>query len=60
LSADDVLINEADGTAEFVVTLSPPSTAPVTVSYTTPGEDYESTYDVLTFEPGETVQVGER
>lgn len=60
LSADDVLINEAHGTAEFVVTLSPPSTVPVTVSYTTPGEDYESTYDVLTFEPGETVQVGER
>ncbi|MFB1510938.1 MAG: Calx-beta domain-containing protein [Thiocapsa sp. C3-sup] len=65
LSADDVAVNEADGTAEFVVTLSSPSAAPVTVSYATAdgtataGEDYESTSGVLTFAPGETVQVVE-
>ncbi|MFB1501998.1 MULTISPECIES: Calx-beta domain-containing protein [unclassified Thiocapsa] len=65
MSADDVAVNEADGTAEFVVTLSSPSAAPVTVSYATAdgtataGEDYESTSGVLTFAPGETVQVVE-
>ena len=56
----DVSINEGDGTATFTVSLSAPSTAGVTVDYTTvngtaiAGSDYTATSGSLTFAVGET------
>ena len=57
--ADAAPVAEGD-TAEFVVTLSPPSEQPVTVAFTTEdgsaieGSDYTPTAGTLRFEPGDT------
>ncbi len=62
LAIDDVVVNEADGTANFTVSLSSPSTNTVTVDYVTQsgtatgGLDYTEVLSpaTLTFNPGET------
>lgn len=63
LSVNDIRIAEGDsgtGTARFTVTLSAPSTQPVTVDYATSdgtatsGSDYEGASGTLTFAAGET------
>ncbi|MEY2876383.1 MAG: hypothetical protein RLZZ373_3754, partial [Pseudomonadota bacterium] len=57
-----ITVNEGAGQAVFTVTLSEPSTLPVTVRYTTSdgtatgGTDYTPTTGVLTFAPGETTK----
>ena len=65
LSVDDIMILESDegqSQATFTVSLSAPSSFPVTVAYTTvngtaiAGEDYVATNGTLTFSPGETTQ----
>ncbi len=59
LRINDVEVNEAAGVAIFTVTLSHPSSKPVTVDYATKddgyakaGEDYTATSGTLTFQPG--------
>jgi uncharacterized protein YegL len=53
-------VNEVAGTVSYTVTLSNPSTSPITVRYgtqdgtATAGLDYEAKTDTLTFQPGET------
>jgi len=60
LATQSVTINEADGTANIVVTLSPVATSTVTVRYSTVantatgGTDYYGTSGILTFNAGET------
>ena len=65
LSVNDVTVTEGDaGTvnATFTVSLSAPSSLPVTVSFTTAdgtalaGSDYTETSDTLTFDPGQTAR----
>lgn len=65
LSVGNTTVKEADsGTtpAEFLISLSAPSTEPVTVDYSTADDtatapaDYESGSDTVTFEPGETTR----
>jgi Ca2+-binding RTX toxin-like protein len=66
ISVRDVTVDEAAGTASFVVMLGGPrgqaSSATVTVDYTlsdagaVAGEDYVALSDTLTFAPGETVK----
>jgi hypothetical protein len=62
LSISDVTVSEETGSAAFVVYLSPPSTATVTVSYATrngtalAGSDYGVAFGTLTFAPGVTSQ----
>ncbi|WP_211343724.1 beta strand repeat-containing protein, partial [Neptunomonas concharum] len=60
ISVNDVTVNEDDGSMTFTVTLSNPSTLPVTVDYATQdgtataGLDYTAVSDTLTFAPGVT------
>ncbi|WP_138988532.1 Calx-beta domain-containing protein, partial [Neptunomonas concharum] len=60
ISVNDVTVNEDDGSMTFTVTLSNPSTSPVTVDYATQdgtataGLDYTAVSDTLTFAPGVT------
>ncbi|WP_298624524.1 Calx-beta domain-containing protein [uncultured Legionella sp.] len=62
LSINDVIVNEAAGTATFTVTLSSPSLQTVTVSYNTSSgtatanSDFSSVNGTLTFPPGVTTQ----
>jgi hypothetical protein len=63
LSIDDVVVDEADGTAGFTVTLTPASSQTVTVNYATAdvtataGSDYTAVAStLLTFAPGVTTQ----
>jgi hypothetical protein len=62
LSINDVLVDEAAGTAQFVVSLSRPSSGTVTVAYSTAnddaqaGSDYTATSGNLSFAPGEMVK----
>ncbi|MFM2345421.1 MAG: hypothetical protein RL654_174, partial [Pseudomonadota bacterium] len=66
LTIDDVVVNEAAGTATFTVTLTGTTTQPTTVDFATQdgtgtnaaqaGSDYEATRGTLTFQPGETTQ----
>ena len=58
---DDVVVGEQDGFADFVIRLDAPTTAPVTVNYSTVpstagGYDYVSSSGALTFAAGETVK----
>src|SRR5262249_14532936 len=63
LSVGDVIVGEADGHANVVVTLQPASSSTVTVSYATADStasrfgDYVSASGTLTFAPGQTSQV---
>jgi hypothetical protein len=67
LAIGDATVREGNpgnpGTLVFSVTLTPASLTPVTVPYTTSagtaasGVDYTSTSGVLTFAPGETIQI---
>ena len=60
LSIGDVTVNEGDGSAEFVVTMSETSERAVTVNYATSngtaraGQDYESTSGTLTITSPDT------
>jgi hypothetical protein len=62
VSVGDVVINESTQVAMFTVSLSGPSTEPVTVDYTTAddtaaaGSDYRAAAGQLTFMPGETAK----
>ncbi|MFZ6820662.1 Calx-beta domain-containing protein, partial [Undibacterium sp. Ji22W] len=62
LSINDVIVNEAAGTATFTVTLSAASGQTVSVGYNTSngtataGSDYTATSGTLTFNPGVTTQ----
>jgi hypothetical protein len=64
ISSSDIVVNEADGYAEFVVRLSAPGSSTITVSYETndrtaddySDNDYSSTYGTLSFAPGVTTQ----
>ncbi|WP_293995527.1 Calx-beta domain-containing protein [Sphaerotilus sp.] len=62
LTIDDQTVNEGTGTATFTVTLSGPSSTPVTVSYATAdgtatnGADYTARSGTLTFAPGEVTK----
>jgi chitinase len=61
INVNDVVVSEADGYVEFVVSLSAPGTNAVTVNYSTlsgsasSAGDYTSGSGTLTFAPGETV-----
>ena len=61
LSVDDVSVDEGVA-ATFTISLSRPSTVPVTVTYTTTsntatgGADYQTTTGTVTFNPGQTTQ----
>ncbi len=63
ISARDVVVSEADGYADVLVSLNAPSTQLVTVNYTTSsitafgGYDYGSVNGTLNFAPGVTSQV---
>ena len=65
IRVSDAEADEGDGVLRFRVTLSEPSTAPVTVNYATAdatalaGQDYESGSGELEFAPGETEKVVE-
>jgi hypothetical protein len=60
-SAPTFSANDGDGTATILVSLSGPSTQPITVNYATSngtataGVDYTAVNDTLTFNPGDTV-----
>jgi hypothetical protein len=62
ISATDIVVGEADGFADFVVRLSAPSAASVSVSYSNSngtaanGSDYIAVSGTLTFAPGEMVK----
>ena len=62
LSIADVVVNEADGTATFIVSLSKPSDELVSVDYETSdgtaiaGSDYSAASGTLTFGIGDTTQ----
>ena len=58
---DDVVVGEQDDFADFVIRLDAPTTAPVTVDYSTApstagGNDYVTGSGTLTFAAGETVK----
>lgn len=61
-SINDVVVNEAAGTATFTVTLTNAAKMPVTIAYAsadgtaTAGLDYTAVADTLTFAPGQTSQ----
>jgi hypothetical protein len=60
ISAADIVVGEADGIAKFVVRLSAPSAASVSVNYSTSngtaanGSDYIAVGGTLTFAPSDT------
>ncbi|WP_420445371.1 Calx-beta domain-containing protein [Candidatus Poriferisodalis sp.] len=60
LNVFDAVVNEADGSVGFLVTLDPAATGTVTVQYTTVDAtavapaDYTTTSGTVTFAPGET------
>ncbi len=59
ITINDITVNEATGTASVTITLSNPSTNPITVDYatsdnTTEGSDYTSGSGTITFAPNET------
>jgi hypothetical protein len=66
ISIDDVVVGEQDGFADFVIRLDAPTSAPVTVNYSTGNStafgtpfanpDYVSSSGALTFAAGETVK----
>ena len=65
ISSSNIVVNEADGYADFVVRLSAPATSTITVSYGTsngtaeyytPNSDYSSVSGTLRFAPGVTTQ----
>jgi hypothetical protein len=61
ISVSDITVGEGDGYADFVVELSAPGTAQVSVNYrldglTTNYSDYEFTSGTLSFAPGVTTQ----
>ena len=62
ISIDDVVVGEQDGFADFVVRLDAPTSAPLTVDYSTVNStatgfsDYIPASGTLTFAPGETVK----
>ena len=62
ISIDDVVVGEQDGFADFVVRLDAPTSAPLTVNYSTVNStatgfsDYIPASGTLTFAPGETVK----
>src|SRR5262245_35069856 len=62
LSINDVMVDEAGGTATFTVTLDAPSGLTVTAIFATTdgtalaGEDYAGTTGTVTFAPGVTSQ----
>ena len=62
ITIDDVVVGEKDGFADFVIRLDAPTSAPVTVNYSTAnstasyGSDYVYASGALTFAPGETVK----
>ncbi|MGM9489868.1 beta strand repeat-containing protein [Ideonella sp. YS5] len=63
ITVSDASASETDGTLEFIVTLSAPSTQVVTVGYNNSnmtaanGSDYLALTGTLTFAPGQTTQV---
>ena len=62
ISIDDVVVGEQDGFADFVIRLDAPTSAPLTVNYSTVNStatgfsDYIPASGTLTFAPGETVK----
>ena len=66
ISIDDVVVGEQDGFADFVIRLDAPTSAPLTVDYSTANStavgnfsatnDYIISSGALTFAPGETVK----
>ena len=62
VSAGDVVVDEAAGTATVVITLDKPATGTVTVDYATQaatavaGDDYTATSGTVSFAAGETVK----
>ena len=62
ISIDDVVVGEQDGFADFVIRLDAPTSAPLTVDYSTGNstanysDDYVPGSGTLTFAPGETVK----
>ena len=62
ISIDDVVVGEQDGFADFVIRLDAPTSAPLTVHYSTGDstanyiDDYVPGSGTLTFAPGETVK----
>ncbi len=62
ISIDDVVVGEQDGFADFVIRLDAPTSAPLTVNYSTGDstanyiDDYVPGSGTLTFAPGETVK----
>ena len=61
-SINDLVVDEADGTANFVVTFDKPSTGVVSIDYATQdgtalaGQDYVAQSGTLKFAPGETAK----
>jgi Ca2+-binding RTX toxin-like protein len=59
-SINDVIVNEAAGTATFTVTLAGTATTPINIDYATAdgtakaGQDYTAATGTVTFAPGET------
>ena len=62
VSINDFVVDEADGTANFVITLDRPSTGVVSMNYATQngtalaGQDYVAQSGTLNFAPGETAK----
>jgi hypothetical protein len=62
ISIDDVVVGEQDGFADFVIRLDAPTSAPLTVNYSTVGStatnfnDFIPVSGALTFAAGETVK----
>ena len=62
IAVDDIVVDEAAGSASFFVSLSRPAAGPVSVSYTTAddtavaGQDYQAAAGLLNFAAGERVK----
>jgi hypothetical protein len=62
ITIGDITVQEDDGTATFIVSLSAQTTATVEVDYettdgtATAGDDYTATSNTLTFQPGDTAK----
>jgi len=63
IAVNDIVVDEAAGSASFFVSLSRPAAGPVSVSYTTAddtavaGQDYQAAAGLLNFAAGERVKV---